>query len=73
MRYRLAALMLLAVLLLMSVMNLPAAPAPDPSAVLDIGPPRKDMKADEYRKDMIHRLSDPRGHFLWLVSSTARL
>jgi hypothetical protein len=53
MRYRLAALMLLAVLPLMRLINLTAAPAPDPSAILDIGPPPKGETADQYRKRMI--------------------
>lgn len=50
MRYRLAALMLLAVLPLMNVL---AAPAPDPSGILDIGPPPKGETAEQYRKRMI--------------------
>jgi hypothetical protein len=62
MRYRLAALMLMALLLLMSAMTLPAAPVPDPSAVLDIGPPPKGKTADEHCKDTIRLLTDPKGY-----------
>ncbi|MHB1425881.1 MAG: hypothetical protein ACYC3I_22175 [Gemmataceae bacterium] len=50
MRSRLAVLMLLAVLPPMSVL---AAPAPDPSAILDIGPPPKGETAEQYRKRLI--------------------
>lgn len=50
MPYRLAALLLLAVL---PMMHLLAAPAPDPSAILDIGPPPKEETAEQYRKRLI--------------------
>lgn len=50
MRYRLAALMLLAVLPLMNVL---AAPAPEPYAILDIGPPPKGETAEQYRDRLI--------------------
>lgn len=50
MRYRLAALSLFVVL---PVMNVLAAPAPDPSAILDIGPPPKGETAEQYRKRLI--------------------
>jgi hypothetical protein len=50
MRYRLVALLLFAVLPAMSVL---AAPAPDPSAILDIGPPPKGETAEQYRKRLI--------------------
>jgi len=54
MRYRLAALMLLAVLPLMGVL---AAPVPEPYAILDVGPPRKGETAEEYREMEIDRLT----------------
>lgn len=50
MRYRLTVLMMI---LLFPVMNLLAAPVPDPSAILDIGPPPKGETAEEYRKRII--------------------
>ncbi len=53
MRYRLAALMLLAVLPLMNVL---AAPAPKPYAIEDIGPPPKGKTADQYCKRQIEGL-----------------
>lgn len=54
MRYRLAVLMLLAAL---PVMNVLAAPAPDPSAILDIGPPPKGETAEQHRKEQIDGLT----------------
>lgn len=51
MRYRLAALMLLAVLPLMNVL---AAPAPEPYAILDIGPPPKGWSMEKHCKTAIH-------------------
>lgn len=64
MRYRLAVLILLA---LLSMMNVLAAPAPEPAhAILDIGPSPKDMTAEEHCKDLIDRLTNPRG-FIWCV------
>lgn len=50
MRTRVAFLLLFAV---MPVMNVLAAPAPDPYAILDIGPPPKEETAEEYRKRLI--------------------
>lgn len=50
MRYRLVVLMLFAVLSVMSVL---AAPAPEPYAILDIGPPPKGESAEGYCKRMI--------------------
>lgn len=47
MRYRVAALFLFAML---PVLNVLAAPAPDPSAIVDIGPPPKGETAEQYRK-----------------------
>jgi hypothetical protein len=52
MRYHLAALMLIAVL---PGMNVPAAPAPDPYGILDIGPPPKGKTAEQYLKFQIER------------------
>ena len=53
MRYRLAVLMLLMLLVVLPMMNVLAAPAPDPSAILDIGPPPKGMTAEQHRKQWI--------------------
>jgi hypothetical protein len=61
MRYRLTVLMPFIVL---PVMNVLAAPAPDPSAILDIGPPPKGMTAEEYCKDQIQSLRHRDG-VLW--------
>lgn len=54
MRYRLALLMLLAML---PAMNLLAAPVPDPSAVLDIGPPPKGWSMEKHCKREIDKLN----------------
>lgn len=54
MRYRLAILMLLLLLAMLPMMYLPAAPAPEPAyAILDIGPPRKSVTAEEHCKERI--------------------
>jgi len=53
MHYRLPALMLVAGLPLMPVL---AAPVPNPSAILDIGPPPKGQTAEEYRKEEISHI-----------------
>ncbi len=58
MHYRVAALMLLAVL---PGMNVLAAPAPAPFAILDIGPPPKGVTAEQYRKAQIDCLTYPYG------------
>ena len=50
MRYRLVALMLFVVL---PVMNVLAAQAPEPYAILDLGPPPKDETAKQYREKII--------------------
>jgi hypothetical protein len=50
MRYHLAALLLLAVL---PLMNVRAAPAPAPSAILDIGTPPKGKTAEQYRQQQV--------------------
>lgn len=50
MLYRIAAVMFFA---LLTVMNLLSAPAPPPSAILDIGPPPKDETVEQYRKRLI--------------------
>lgn len=50
MRYSFAILMVFA---LMPVIHVLAAPAPDPYAILDIGPPPKGETAEQYRKRMI--------------------
>jgi len=55
----------LAVLPLMNLMKLPAAPVPDPSAILDIGPPPKGMTAAEHCKDVIERMTHPRGYIFF--------
>jgi hypothetical protein len=60
MRYRLAVLLLFAVLPVMSVL---AAPAPDPSAILDIGPPPKVQTAEEYCQFLISRLPNLCGYY----------
>lgn len=59
MRYRLAALTLFVVL---PVMNVLAAPAPDPYAILDIGPPPKGQTAEEYCKWHIDSLPNLCGY-----------
>jgi hypothetical protein len=56
MRYRLAALLLFAVL---PVLNVLAAPAPDPSAILEIEPPPKGTSPEKHRKDFIRGLTNP--------------
>jgi hypothetical protein len=57
MRFRLAVFMLFAAL---PIMNVWAAPAPEPYAILDIGPPSKGTTPEQYRKDQIEALySDP--------------
>lgn len=53
MRYRLAVLMLLMLLAVLPMMDVLAAPAPDPYAILDIGPPPKGKTAVQYLKDHI--------------------
>src|SRR5579871_2723111 len=54
MRIRLAALLILAFLPLINVI---AAPAPDPSAILDVGPPPKEQAVEDHRKAEIGRLT----------------
>lgn len=54
MRYCVPLLMLFAVL---PVLNLLAAPAPDPYAILDVGPPPKGEKAEAYRKRLIEGMT----------------
>lgn len=63
--YRVAVLLLFVVPPMMSVL---AAPAPDPYAILDIGPPPKGRKADEHRREEIARLSHPKSTVLMIVS-----
>ncbi len=58
MRYCFPALLLLAVL---PLLNVGAAPAPEPWAILDIGPPRKGMTAEKYRQQQIDSLTGPDG------------
>jgi|SRR5579884_3690466 len=48
MRYCVAVLMLLLLLAILSVMNVLAAPAPDPSGILDIGPPPRGKTTEQY-------------------------
>lgn len=69
MRYRLAALMLLAVLPLMNVL---AAPAPEPYAILDIGPPPKGETAEQYRKRQIEAPTSPHGLSMWWSDAGVR-
>jgi hypothetical protein len=75
MRYRLAALMLMAVLLLLIAMNLPAAPRPGPvSAILGIGPPDKGRTADEHCEQVVRRLTHYiHGGCLWNVKYDAEV
>ena len=61
MRSRLAVLMLLAVLPLMSVL---AAPVPEPYAILDIGPAPKGWSAEKHREMEIGHLTNPDGVLL---------
>lgn len=56
MRYRLTAFCFIVLLPAVS-----AAPAPDPSVVLDIGPPRKGVSAEVHRQTEIGCLAHPRG------------
>jgi hypothetical protein len=69
MRYRVPVLMLLMLPAMLPVMNVLAAPVPDPSAILDIGPPPKGMTAEEYCKDTNHRLTNPRPYssYIWFA------
>lgn len=53
MRYPFVVLMLLLLLAVLPVMNLPAAPAPDPFGILDIAPPPKDKTAEQHLKSEI--------------------
>jgi len=72
MRYRLAALMLFAVLPMMNVL---AAPAPDPYAILEIEKPPKGMTVEEHRKNEIHRLTSPHGFWneIWCDPAVRKL
>jgi hypothetical protein len=73
MRYCLAALVLFAVL---PVMNVLAAPAPDPSAILYIGPPPKGWSLEQHLDSEIRdHLIDPYGHLfaVWLDPEIRRL
>jgi hypothetical protein len=65
-RYRLAVLTLFAVLPLMNVLN--ATPAPEPYAVLDIGPPPKGWSIDKHRNWEIEHLAFPHGIVLMVWS-----
>lgn len=69
MRYRIAALMLFTALPLVNVM---AAPAPDPSAILDIGPPPKGETAEQYRKRMIEAQTGRITLCLWMSDTELR-
>lgn len=62
MRFRLAVLSLFVVL---PVLNVLAAPAPAPYAILDIGPPPKGETAEQYRKDQIEAQTSPSGLSGW--------
>lgn len=65
MRYSLLVLLMLMPLIMLPMLHLPAAPAPEPAhAILDIGPPPNEKTAEEHCKDLIHRLTKPRG-FIW--------
>ncbi len=61
MRYRLAALMLFALVLfaMLPLMSVLAAPAPEPYAILDIGPPPKGETAEQYRQRVIAAQTHP--------------
>lgn len=61
MRYRLAVLMLLMLLVVLPMMNVLAAPAPDPSAILDIGPPSKEWGLEKHCQNEIDNMSSPDG------------
>ncbi len=65
MRHHLAALLLLAILSLMCGVNVPAAPVPEVSAILDIGPPPKGKTAEKYSKDQIYRLTHYMVSYAW--------
>jgi hypothetical protein len=69
MRYRLPALMLLAVLPLMNVLG---APAPQPYAILDIASPPKGKTAEEHCKDLVDRLTNA-GGYLWFVGNDPKV
>ena len=72
MRYRLAVLMLFAVL---PVMNVLAAPAPAPSAVLDIEPPPKGWSMEKHLESEIGHLTAPYGmpFTVWLDPEIRKL
>jgi hypothetical protein len=73
MRYCLAALLLFAAL---PVMNVVAAPVPDPSAILDIGPPPKGWSMEKHLKSEIDdHLTSPYGRLfaVWLDPEIRRL
>ena len=67
MRYRLAVLMLLLLLVvlmlhsMLPVMNIYAAPTPDPYAILDISLPPEGKSTEEHCKEQICRLTNPGG------------
>jgi hypothetical protein len=64
MRYRRTVFVVLMLLALLTAINLQAAPVPDPSAILSIGPPPKGIAAAEHCKDVISRLTKHPG-FIW--------
>lgn len=53
MRYRLGVLMLFILFALLPVMNVLAAPAPEPYAILDLPPPPKGVSLEQYLRDQI--------------------
>src|SRR5579875_3373090 len=53
MRYRLAVLMLLMLLVMLPLMNVLAAPASDPYGILDIAPPPQYKTVEKHLKDQI--------------------
>lgn len=70
MRYRFATLILFAML---PAMNVLSAPAPAPSAILDIGPPPKGETPENHRKKQIDNLTNPYGHLNGVGRATKTL
>lgn len=58
--YRLVVLMLLLLLVMLPMINVFAAPAPEPYAILDIGPPRKGLTVEEFCQEMIRCFTNTR-------------
>jgi hypothetical protein len=76
MRYRLAVLMLLMLLVMLPMMNVLAAPAPAPSAILQIALPPKDWSMEKHLEYVIgQQLTDPYGFLfeVWLDPEIRKL